>query len=428
MDFEDALDWLYGFQKFGIKLGLERINHIAKELGNPQKKYKLIHVGGTNGKGSVCKFLGSMLSSSGYNVGIYTSPHLQHISERIVVGNNRITEDELILLVNKIKPIIDDMVKKNNPPTFFEIFTVIAFQYFSDKNVDFAVVEVGLGGRYDATNIVDPAISIITNVSLEHQNILGKNIKDIAFEKAGIIKNNVSVITASKGSALKVIENVAKEKNAPISTIGKKNWKRLNNCIDNQEFLIKGFLKEYYVRTYMMGRHQGENIALALAAIEKLQMNGTYITDTSIIEGIRKTVNPGRMEIVSYEPLFLLDGTHNKTGMQTLADSLKNDFEYDRLIVVLGILSDKDVRSMLSIIVPLAAFFVTTKSNSARACDPNELKETIEKLGYKNEVIVKERIPDALEYSKSIAKKDDLICVTGSLFTVGEARDYLSIK
>ena len=198
MDFEETLDWLYGFQKFGIKLGLERINHIAKELGDPQKKYKLIHVGGTNGKGSVCKFLESVLSSSGYNVGVYTSPHLQHISERIVVGNNRITDDELILLVNKIKPIVDGMLEKENVPTFFEVFTALAFQYFSDKNVDFAVIEVGLGGRYDATNIVDPAISIITNVSLEHQNVLGKNIEKIAFEKAGIIKINVSVINASK--------------------------------------------------------------------------------------------------------------------------------------------------------------------------------------------------------------------------------------
>jgi len=428
MDFEETVDWLYGFQKFGIKLGLERINHIARELGDPQKKYKLIHVGGTNGKGSVCKFLESVLSSSGYNVGVYTSPHLQHISERIVVGNNRITDGELILLVNKIKPIVDGMLEKENAPTFFEVFTALAFQYFSDKNVDFAVIEVGLGGRYDATNIVDPAISIITNVSLEHQNILGKNIEDIAFEKAGIIKNNVPVITASKNPALKIIEEIAKEKNAPISTIGKKNWKRLNSCIDNQEFLIKGFLKDYPVRTSMMGRHQGENITLALAAIEKLQMNGTYITDTSIIEGIEKTVNPGRMEIVSYDPLVLLDGAHNKAGMQTLVDTLKNDFEYDRLIVVLGILSDKDIRSMLSMITPFTAFFVITKSNNARACDPNELKKMIEKLGYKNEVVVKERILDALEYSKSIAKKEDLICVTGSLFTVGEARDYLSTK
>jgi len=428
MDFEETLDWLYSFHKFGIKLGLERIKHITKKLGDPQKKYKVIHVGGTNGKGSVCKFLESVLSSSGYNVGVYTSPHLQHISERVVAGNNRITDNELILLVNKIKPIVDEMFEKENIPTFFEVFTALSFQYFSDKNVDFAVVEVGLGGSYDATNIVDPVISIITNVSLEHQNILGKNIEDIAFEKSGIIKNNVSVITASKDSALKVIEDTAKEKNAPVSTISKKNWKRLKNCIDNQEFLIKGFLKDYSIRTSMMGEHQGENISLALAAIEKLQMNGTYITDTSIIEGIEKTVNPGRMEIISYEPLVLLDGAHNKAGMKTLVYTLKNDFKYDKLIVVLGILSDKDVRSILSIIVPLTAFFVATKSNNERACDPNKLKRMMEKLGYENKVVVKDDIEDALEYSKSIAEKGDLICVTGSLFTVGEARDYLSAK
>jgi len=319
------------------------------------------------------------------------------------------------------------MLEKENVPTFFEIFTAIAFQYFSSKNVDFAVVEVGLGGRYDATNIVDPAISIITNVSLEHQNILGKNIEDIAFEKAGIIKNNVPVITASKNSALKIIESIAKEKNASISVIGEKNWKRLNSCIDNQDFLIKSFLKNYSVRTPMMGRHQGENIALALAAIEKLQMNGIYITDTSIIEGIEKTVNPGRMEIVSYDPLILLDGAHNKAGMQTLVDTLKNDFEYNRLIVVLGILSDKDVRSMLSAIAPIADAIVATKSVNPRACDPSKLKGMIEKLGYKNEVVVKDHIPDALEYSKLIAKKNDLICITGSLFTVGETRDCLCL-
>ena len=425
MDFEETLDWLYGFQKFGIKLGLERINHIAKELGDPQKKYKLIHVGGTNGKGSVCKFLESILCSSGYNVGVYTSPHLQHISERIVVGNKRITDDDLILLVNKIKPIVDDMLEKENVPTFFEIFTAIAFQYFSSKNVDFAVVEVGLGGRYDATNIVDPAISIITNVSLEHQNILGKNIEDIAFEKAGIIKNNVPVITASKNSALKIIEGIAKEKNASISVIGEKNWKGLNSCIDNQDFLIKSFLKNYSVRTPMMGRHQGENIALALAAIEKLQMNGTFITDTSIIEGIGKTVNPGRMEIVSYDPLILLDGAHNKAGMQTLVDTLKNDFEYNRLIVVLGILSDKDVRSMISMIVPIADAIIATKSANPRAFDPIKIKGIIEKMDYENEVVVKDHISVALEYSKSIAKKNDLICISGSLFTVGEAKDCL---
>ncbi len=427
MDFEETLDWLYGFQKFGIKLGLERINHIVKELGNPQKKYKVIHVGGTNGKGSVCKFLESIISCSGYKVGSYTSPHLQHISERITICNNRITEDELIALVKKIKPIVDGMLEKENVPTFFEVFTAISYQYFSDKNVDFAVVEVGLGGRYDATNIVNPIISIITNVSLDHQNILGKKIEDITFEKAGIIKENIPVITASKDRSLKIIEEVAKEKNAPISIINARNWKRLNSSINTQEFLIKVFLKDYSVRTSMMGEHQGENIALALFAIEKLKMDGTYIADTSIIKGIGKTINPGRMEIVSYKPLVLMDGAHNQTGIQKIVNALKNDFEYDKLIIVIGILSDKDVKSMMSMIVPIADYIVATRPDNSRSLNPSKLKEIIEKLDYKNEVIVKDHIPDAVEYSKSIAKENDLICITGSLFTVGEARDYLCL-
>lgn len=425
MSFEKSLNWLYGFQKYGIKLGLERINHIVKELGDPHKNYKIIHVGGTNGKGSVCKFLESILTSGGYKVGVYTSPHLQHISERIVINNCRITEDELVVLVNRIKPIVNDMVENNDVPTFFEIVTALAFQYFSDKDVDFAVVEVGLGGRYDATNIVDPVVTVITNVSLEHENVLGKKIGDIALEKAGIIKNNVPVITGAKGEPLKLIKNVAKERSAPVNVINDMKWRKLCGDVEGQEFFIKGFLTDTSVRTSMLGRFQGENIAIAVAVVEYLQMNGVYISDMSIIDGIAKTVNPGRMEVVGYEPIILLDGAHNPAGMQMLKKSLQEDFDYDKLIVVLGILSDKDIKSMLSKIVPLADSVIVTKSHNERACEPSELKKVVEKSGYKNEVVVKDRISDAIEHAKSIAKKNDLICITGSLFTVGEAKDYL---
>ena len=219
MSFNDTLKWLYSFQKLGIKLGLERIGFISKQLGNPHKDYRVIHVGGTNGKGSVCMFLESILTSAGYKVGVYTSPHLQHISERLAIGKNRISEDELVSIVNKIKPVISMMIKNNNTPTFFEIITAIAFYYFSFNKVDFAIIEVGLGGRYDATNIVDSTVSIITNVSLEHQNILGKNIKDIAFEKAGIIKKNTPLITGAKGDSLKIIEMIANKRDLPIYKI-----------------------------------------------------------------------------------------------------------------------------------------------------------------------------------------------------------------
>ena len=425
MKFEESLSWLYGFEKFGIKLGLERISHIAEKLGKPQNNYKIIHVAGTNGKGSVCKFLASILTSGGYKVGVYLSPHLQRFSERIVVDNKEISEDEFVSLVDKIKPIVDEMIKNDNTPTFFEIVTAIAFQYFSDKGVDFAVIEVGLGGKYDATNIVSPIVSVITNISLEHTDILGKTIKDIALQKAGIVKDNVAVVTAAKEDALKVIKNAAKERNATVYGIDEKRWKRTYCDTEGQEFVIKGDLTDYSVKTSMLGKHQGENIALAIASIENLQMNGVYIPETSIIDGIAKATNPGRLEVVKHGPLILLDGAHNPDGMRTLKAALDDDFDYDKLILVLGILSDKDIPSMLSIIVPAADTIVVTKSRNKRACEPSKIKEMTEQSGYEKEVVVKDWVPDAVKYTESIAKKKDLICITGSLFTVGEAREYL---
>jgi dihydrofolate synthase/folylpolyglutamate synthase len=319
------------------------------------------------------------------------------------------------------------MAGKGYYPTFFEVFTALAFQHFSDKNVDYAIIEVGLGGRYDATNIVDPLISVITNVTLEHQNILGLRIEDIAFEKSGIIKKNIPIITASQGSSRSIIKNISKERNSPFHKIESKNWKRLNKSNSSQEFLIKGILKDYHVRTHMMGNHQGENIALAIATVENLQMKGIYISDISIIKGIEKTINPGRMEIVEFEPIILLDGAHNKAGMINLVNTLKSDFEYNKLIVIIGILSDKDVNSILSVISPVSDVIILTKSNNNRACNPSKLKLMIEKIDSNNEIFIKNQISKALEFARSIANKYDLICITGSLYTVGEAREYFSL-
>ena len=425
MNYDETITWLYSFEKFGIKLGLDRINSICKELGDPQKNYKTIHVGGTNGKGSVCRFLQSILTNSGYKTGVYTSPHIQRFSERFIIDNKEISDTEVVLLVKKIKPIIDKMIKKDNTPTFFEIVTAMAFLYFKEKKVDFAVIEVGLGGRYDATNIAEPILSIITNVTLEHQDVLGYKIDDIAFEKAGIIKNKIPVITAAKDSALDVIKKVADKKNAPINIIDFGSWKKIKVGADWQEFLINGSLKEYNVKTSLLGKHQGENVALTISAIEKLQMSGVFITDEAIFEGIEKTINPGRMEIVGFEPLIVLDGAHNVAGVDSLKKTLKDDFVYNKLIIVLGILSDKNVKEMLKIIISIGDVIVTTKSKNKRATEPAKLKEMIEKLNFKKQVFVKNKVHEAVKYALLIAKKDDLICVTGSLFTVGEARDYL---
>jgi len=425
MNYKDCIDWLYSFEKFGIKLGLDRIRFICNKLGNPQNNYSIIHVGGTNGKGSVCHILQSVLTKNGYNVGLYTSPHLQRFSERFIIDRVEITKKDVILLVQKIKPIIEDMINSNNTPTFFEIVTAMAFQYFKDKAVDYAIIEVGLGGRFDATNIVEPALTIITNISLEHQNILGIKIEDIAFEKAGIIKENAPIITAATNKALKTIKTVAKQKNASLHIIDKNSWKRTNFGIQGQEFLIKGSFKDYIVKTSLIGSYQGENIALSIAAIENLQMNGLFITNEGIKKGIENTIIPGRMEIVGVNPTIIFDGAHNIAGIDALKKTIEKDFDFDKLILIIGILSDKKIKRMLEKIVPIADIIITTKSWNDRACDPNKLRDIVIDINQNKQVFVFKKIKYAINKARSIAKNNDLICITGSLFTVGEAKNFL---
>jgi dihydrofolate synthase/folylpolyglutamate synthase len=425
MNYKEAINWLNGFQQFGIKLGLERITQICKKLGDPQKNYQIVHVGGTNGKGSVCRFIGNILTKSGYKTGVYTSPHLQRFSERFIIDNKEISESDIIKLVNKVKPIVDEMIKKDDPPTYFEIVTAMAFQYFNDKKVEYAIIEVGLGGRFDATNIVNPLVSVITNVSLEHQDRLGKKIEDIAFEKAGIIKHKIPVVTGASGKALEVIKEKMMENNNSVIVVDKNFWEKTAGGIDWQEFIVHGVLKDHKLRIGMPGVFQGENLAVAMATVEILQMNGVYITDDSIFEGVEETNYPGRMEIISYEPLILLDGAHNIEGIRVLKETFEKDFVYNKLVLVFGVLSDKNIDEMLKTIVPIADIVITTKSSNKRACEPSKLKQMIQKLDPGKEIVVKERIKDAIDHAKSVAKKDDLVCITGSIFTVGEARNLL---
>jgi len=421
MKYNEAIAWLYSFEKYGIKLGLERIDFICEKLRNPQNNYKIVHVGGTNGKGSACKFISSILNSAGYTVGVYTSPHIQRFSERFVIDNDEISEIEIVFLVEKVKPIVEEMIKNNNIPTFFEITTAIAFEYFYDKKVDYAVIEVGLGGRFDATNIVNPMVSVITNVTLEHQDRLGKTVEEIAFEKAGIIKENTPVITAAENTALTIIKKNAYKKNASLTVVDKSSWEKTGGNLDWQNFIVHGKIKDYFVKTHLQGIFQGENLALSLMCIEALQMKGVYITDENIKEGVKNTTNPGRMEILGFEPVILIDGAHNIAGIQMLKKTIKKDFVYDKLILVIGILSDKNVKEMVEIINPVADTIIVTKSSNIRASNPKTLKEFFKP----KTATTKNSILEAVEYAKKIAKKQDIIVITGSLFTVGEARDVL---
>ncbi|MCX6664612.1 MAG: bifunctional folylpolyglutamate synthase/dihydrofolate synthase [Euryarchaeota archaeon] len=425
MNEKETLEWIFSFEKHGMRLGLERITSLLNTLGNPQDTLNVIHVAGTNGKGSVCNYISSILQKAGYRVGVYLSPHLQRFSERIIINNKEISSHDLITLVERIRPLVEEMQKQNQTPTFFEIVTAIAFRYFKEQKVDYTVVEVGLGGRLDATNVVSPLVCVITDISLEHTEILGKSIKKIAFEKAGIIKNNIPVVTAAKQDAQTVIQTIAKEKNSSLIIIEKSQIKRLTSTMTSQEFSINGHFKEYIVKTSLLGEFQGENIALSIAAIEMLQMNGVYITDADIADGISAAFNPGRMEIISEKPMILLDGAHNPSGMKMLAISLKKDFTYNQLILVLGIFKDKDIKTMLSTIIPLADIMIATKSTSSRAFEPTTLVTLIKDQGFKKPVHIEPSLTQAIKTAKKLAKKDDIICITGSLFTVGEARSYL---
>lgn len=425
MNYKQSIQWLYSFEKYGSKLGLQNITLLMNHLQNPQNTYKTIHVTGTNGKGSVCKYIGSILKQAGYTVGVYISPHLQRFSERITINTKEIPQQDLAKLITKIKPIVEEMIAQNNIPTFFEITTALAFQYFSDKKVDYAVIEVGLGGRYDATNIITPTVSIITNISLEHTQILGKNTKDIAYEKAGIIKQNIPVITAVQHNAKQVIQHIAKEKNAPLLCIDNTWWKRTHHSITNQQFVIKGHHNTYVVETSMLGTYQGENIAVSLAAIEQLQHQGAKISSTHISKGIQQAFNPGRMEIISKNPMILLDGAHNPAGMKMLTKTLQKDFQYKRLIVVLGILKDKSITQMLRTILPLSDNIITTQSANPRACPSEILAEKIKNIQPSTTIITTSTISDAIQHALSLQTPDDLVCISGSLFTIGEAREYL---
>ena len=423
--FQDACDWLSSFEKYGWVFGLERITLLLGQLGNPHQELKSIHVAGTNGKGSVCKYVSSILQKAGYSVGLYLSPHVERFSERISVNNQEISHEDFAMLVTQIKPVVEDMKRQNNTPTFFEIVTVLAFLHFKRCSVDYAVVEVGLGGRFDATNVVDPLVSVITNISLEHTDILGKDLATIASEKAGIIKDRVPVVSAAVQDAWVAIEQVAKERNAPVLWIDQTMWNRKSYPGSYQEFMIQGAFKDYVVKTSMLGRHQGENIALAIAAVEQLQMGGVYLTDADIQDGIAVATHPGRMEIVSENPLILLDGAHNPAGMSMLATTLQEDFSSYRIILVLGVLKDKDLKTMVSMIVPISDIIIVTKSGNPRAADSQVLKETIKEFDAKKTIVVEDTVARAVDHAKRIAKQKDLICVSGSLFTVGEARTYV---
>ncbi|MFH0711370.1 MAG: folylpolyglutamate synthase/dihydrofolate synthase family protein [Candidatus Aenigmatarchaeota archaeon] len=426
LDYNQVVEYIFNMRRFGdIKLGLDRISYMLESIGNPEKKLKIIHVGGTAGKGSTVMMISSILQAAGFKVGSYTSPHLSSYTERIVINGERIKEEEIISMFEKLKPIIDDLIKRKSQPTFFEVTAVMAFKYFFDKKVDFAVIEVGMGGRLDATNVVHPLVSIITNIGLEHTEYLGNSLEEIAREKAGIIKNFGILVTAVDDEKIfNIIKDVAKEKNSRILRLGNQfRFKKINSNLDGQTFDVIGEnyeIKELF--TSLLGDFQLTNAATAVAAIKSLKSYGTDIPEKAYVAGFKNVRWPGRMEIIQKDPLVILDSAKDPLAMSKLVESLKSLLPEKKVNLVFAVSRDKKVGMMLREIIPMSNKIVLTRhSLKERSMDPASLAEEVEIYG--KEFTVAENVNEAVERAINGCGKDEFVLVTGSVFTVGEARE-----
>lgn len=422
MDYETAMIKLRGEVCSGIKLGLQNIKTLMEKLGNPQDKLKIIHIAGTNGKGSCTSFVNSALVSQGYKVGMFTSPSIYNFEERIRINNKNIPEDKLIDLMNEVREVAETMEVF---PADFELVTAIAFLYFYREKCDFAIMEVGLGGRLDATNVAqNPLITLITSISLDHQQFLGNTIPEIALEKAGIIKENVPLVLYSQSKeAMDSIIGVANSKNSKVILNDLEKIELLENTKNGQIINYKDFKD---LKINLLGSHQINNATISLELLEQLRKMGFEISNESIYNGFSSVTWPCRFELVSKNPDFILDGAHNIDGIEKFISSMNFYYKDNKKIGIFGVLADKDYNEMLAKIVPCFDVFLTVRPDSDRAMQSKELKERIEKLT-KKKVYSFENYQDAIDKAFEISKEDDVISAFGSLYFVGEVRNLLGV-
>jgi dihydrofolate synthase / folylpolyglutamate synthase len=425
--YKEALDWIHGRLRLGIKPGLKRMEWMMEKLGAPENKIKAIHIGGTNGKGSTVTFLRSILEASGYTVGTFTSPYIEQFNERISVTGTPISDQEILRLANIIQPWANELEDTDlGGPTEFEVITAMTFYYFAELHpVDIVIFEVGLGGRFDSTNIIKPIASVITNIGLDHTSILGDSYEEIAYEKAGIIKSNTPVFTAVQQlGALKVIEEQAERNKAPIS--------RLNN-----EFSISSHLsipsgemftidsenhtfKELEIN--MLGKHQTENASLAVEVVEFLNETGLYhITEQAIRFGLKKAYWPGRLEILSDKPLVIIDGAHNDEGIAVLVEELSKRYKDRTIQVVFAALKDKKLDKMIAQLDQIADYLTFVSFDFQRAAAAEDLLKLSDS---KNKLAVNDW-KSYLEDKVQTLKSDDLLVISGSLYFISEVKPFL---
>jgi dihydrofolate synthase/folylpolyglutamate synthase len=409
---------MYGLRRFGIILGLETIKGILNTLGNPQNNFISIHVAGTNGKGSVASALSSILHESGYKVGLYTSPHLVRFNERICINNRQISDADVV----KSYKAIQQVHHGDRSPTFFEFATAMALYEFGRQSVDWAVIETGMGGRFDATNVIQPAISIITNVSMEHRDYLGNTLAQITREKAGIIKRGAPVVTAIKQKqALTVVHRVAGKESAPLYILGKNFKVRRHRA---GEFCYYGIENTWHnMHTPLLGHYQVENAALAIAACELLNNDKAKISRKNIKNGLTKTRWPGRLEIVSENPFVILDGAHNLIAARNLAKFLSENLVDRRITLVVGILDDKPYGAMLKSLLPVCSRAIITRAKTDRALAPQRLYAVAKKII--PDVTMIPGVAAAVRQAVETASPDEVVCIAGSLYVVGEAKEAI---
>ena len=429
MNYKQAMDYIKEVGNFGSNYGLERTERILEILGNPHKKIKCIHIAGTNGKGSTTSIINSILIEEGFKVGMYTSPFLEEFEERIQINKENIKKEDLAISVETVKEAVDKVIEEGySHPTEFEIITCVMFEYFYKNKVDYAVIEVGLGGRLDSTNVVSPILTVITSIGLDHTNLLGNTIEEIAREKGGIIKNNVPLILyPQKESVKKEILKIAKEKNSKVYIVNEKNFKLIS--INKEKFYqnieVKGLKKDYKLKLRLLGEHQVLNCNVAINAVEVLSKIEDFNIN-NIEKGVFNAKWIGRLEVLRENPLIVIDGAHNIQGIKMLKKNILEYFDYDDMYLLIGILSDKQVDDMIKEIVPLSKKVIALTPHSDRAELASELREHI-KMVNKN-VLSFEDYKEGLEEILKDAKENDLILVTGSLYMIGDMRKIINNK
>lgn len=431
--YDATVNYLYSLQKHGIKLGLENTKRIMDILGNPHHSFHSVHVAGTNGKGSTSAAIASILQESGFKVGLFSSPHLVSFTERIRINNIRIEESEVIEIASLVRDVISGTGLN---PTFFEIVTAMAFYYFSKNGVDWAVVETGMGGRLDATNVILPRVSVITTISLDHCEFLGNDISDIAYEKAGIIKPGIPVVTSAEiPEVVKQLSVIAGERGSEFHVFGKDFHGSLLKMDEKGiTFDYAGYKNYSGLSMPLTGRYQLHNACTAIRAGEILRSKGFFIPDDSVKKGLSNVKLEGRLEQISKSPPIIIDGAHNPEAAHNLADSVRVLFPGKKIILIVGIMDDKDVKGVLIPLVEIADSVILTRPGYERAASPEKLAGTIQDLSKTGNHHIPEsitttlKVSDALELAKTNCREDNIILVTGSFYTTGEVKEILGCK